>query len=133
MPVEWSIDTEKGVARIAFRDRVGVEECISMVRNVASVTTVLGDCSLLLDARELTVVPGFELVLKVTQVAVEVADRKHPAHYALIGTPGTSAFGKCRQVIAILNSAGIRADLFGSEAEALAWCESINPRLRPHP
>lgn len=129
MPIEWSVDTENGIARIDFRDQVGLEECVAMVRNVASVTTVLGDCSLLLDTRHLAIVPGFDLVLRISQLAGQLADKKHPGHYALIGAPGTAAYGKCRQVVAMLNAAGLKADLFESEQDALLWCAPLNPRL----
>ncbi len=130
MPVEWSIDNEKGIARIEFREPVGLDECLTMVRNVAAVTAVLGDCSLVLDGRELTRVPDFELVVKVTQLALEVRNRQHPGHYALLARPGTAAYGKSRQISAVLNTLGLTADYFDNEQDALNWCANHNPRLR---
>lgn len=133
MPVEWTIDTERGVARIAFRGDITEDECLRMVREVASVTTVLGDCTLLLDGRELRHMPDYKLVLGVTELADKLRDRARSGHYALISAPGTTIRGKCRQIATVLNTLGIEAELFENETDALVWSSSLNPRLAPAP
>lgn len=129
MPVEWKFDTDKGVARVRFSGEVGEAETQAMMRQVASVTTILGRCSVLLSTHEATAAPGYDSVFRTVMLAIRLRNSAQPAHYAVLAKPGDPLFGKARQLVAVMDGLGIDAEMFSDEPAALPWLMKLNPRL----
>lgn len=133
MPVEWSFDTPHGIARVRFSGVVEEAETQAMMRQVATVTTLLGHCSVVMATGEVTDAPGYDSVFRSAMLAVRLRNAAQPAHYVVLAKPGDAMFGKARQLVAIMDGLGISAEFFPDETAARPWMAEHNPRLAATP
>lgn len=120
MPVRWTIDNERWFVHVVCEGAALEHEYVEMIRETAKVTNLSGGYGILIDARALTDVPGYAETVRICR---EVWNHRSPTHdYIAILIPQTSLlYGKARQVVAVMTTLGLVADLFESESEAHRW------------
>lgn len=133
MPVEWTFDAPSGIARVRFSGVVGEAETQAMMRQVATVTTLHGRCSIILATGEVTDAPGYDAVFRCALLAVRLRNSAQPAHYVVLAKPGDAMFGKARQLVAVMDGLGVTVESFPDETAARDWMAKHNPRLAPSP
>lgn len=128
MNITWTNDDERRFVPVRVRDGAAESDYIAAIRGIATVANVTGGYAILLDLREVSDMPDFAGVMK---MAREMEHLKTPAadHIAVLACPKGAVYGKGRQIIAILLSLGISAELFATEPDAMDWLGARLPRL----
>ncbi len=128
MNISWRHDADRRFIPVVVREGASESDYIAAIRDVATVTNLTGGYAILADLRPLSDMPDFATIMRMARI-IEELQSPEPDHLALLACPKGAVYGKARQIVAILTTLGISAELFTAEDDARNWLATRQPLM----